>query len=150
MPDIQITSCGPEGLARIRSLWEQLNEHHESVSPHFAERFADGNFSHRAKLFDAKSSEGRLRVFIAEAGRPVGYCVVTLGAQGHGEIESIFITQAYRGRKIGDTLMRAALDWLDVNGAVSKSVSVVFGNEQAFPFYAKYGFLPRTTVLSQR
>jgi hypothetical protein len=38
---------------------------------------------------------------------------------------------------------------MDKEGAAAKIVEVVAGNEQAFGFYARYGFLPRKTVLKQ-
>jgi ribosomal protein S18 acetylase RimI-like enzyme len=50
---------------------------------------------------------------------------------------------------IGDSLMKKALSWMDQKGAMAKIVEVGTGNEQAFNFYARYGFLPRKTVLKQ-
>jgi hypothetical protein len=38
---------------------------------------------------------------------------------------------------------------MDKECAASKIVEVGDGNEQAFGFYARYGFLPRKTVLKQ-
>ena len=66
-----------------------------------------------------------------------------------GEVESIFVGANYRGSGIGDSLMKKALCWMDQEGAVAKIVEVASGNEEAFCFYAKYGFLPRKTVLKQ-
>lgn len=45
--------------------------------------------------------------------------------------------------------MKKALCWMEQEGAVQKIVDVGAGNEAAFGFYAKYGFLPRKTVLKQ-
>jgi ribosomal protein S18 acetylase RimI-like enzyme len=38
---------------------------------------------------------------------------------------------------------------MDKEGAAEKIVEVGAGNEQAWGFYEKYGFLPRKTVLKQ-
>ena len=79
----------------------------------------------------------------------VGYCVSNFNGEKTGEIESIFVNVAYRGLGIGDSLMKNALSWMDKEGAAAKIVEVGDGNEQAFGFYARYGFLPRKTVLKQ-
>jgi len=77
----------------------------------------------------------------------IGYCVASLDPAYNGEIESIFVEEDYRRQTVGDRLMTAALDWLVAHDPRAISVAVVFGNEQAHPFYAKYGFVPRTTYL---
>ena len=49
---------------------------------------------------------------ISAAFDPIGYCVTT--AQGReGEIESIYVADAYRNQEIGTALMRNAIAWLD-------------------------------------
>jgi ribosomal protein S18 acetylase RimI-like enzyme len=65
-----------------------------------------------------------------------------------GEIESIFVCEAFRG--VGDSLIKNALAWMDQKGAETKTVEVSVGNEPAFDFYGRYDFLPRKTVLLQR
>jgi ribosomal protein S18 acetylase RimI-like enzyme len=45
--------------------------------------------------------------------------------------------------------MQKALIWLEQNGAVEKIVEVATGNERAWGFYVRYGFLPRKTMLKQ-
>lgn len=151
MAQPSITESGPERLNDIKLLWEQLNRLHESVSPHFKDEFSDYPFAYRKAYLAKKAMQGLLRIFFAEADdRPVGYCVASLDTHRHGEIESIFIEEPFRGQGVGDALMQTALGWLDANDAESKSVSVVFGNEAAHPFYARYGFHPRSTKLKQR
>jgi len=150
MPVPVVVEAGIERLDDIHPLWESLNRLHESVTPHFKAIFAKNSFAYRKLYLEGKHAAGNIRIFFAEDnGNPVGYLVVSLSDQ-HGEIESLFIKEAYRGNKLGDSLMRAALNWLDSNGATSKSINVVFGNEAAHPFYAKYGFFPRSTTLYQR
>lgn len=150
MTALTLIEAGEERLSDIQPLWEGLNRLHAEATPHFKSHFESYTFATRKTYLETKAQTGRLRIFLAmDEDTPVGYCVTSL-CSGHGEIESIFIMDAYRGRKMGDTLMRAALAWLDAHGAETKSVNVVYGNEVAHPFYAKYGFLPRSTTLSQR
>lgn len=99
-----------------------------------------------------KSLFGEMRVDLAvdeASGCVVGYCVSSLIGEKIGEIESIFVNVDYRGLGVGDSLIKNALSWMDKEGAAEKIVEVGDGNEQAFGFYARYGFLPRKTVLKQ-
>lgn len=151
MTDLTLTEGGLERIDDIRDLWEQLNAHHQIISPHFKDDFAYYEFADRKAYLKSKASLAKLRFFILESGgKAVGYCVASLRPDLHGEIESIYVHDEYRGRHLGDALMRAALRWMDDGGAVTKSVNVVFGNESAFPFYEKYGFYPRSSTLLQR
>lgn len=150
MQHIELVEGGIERLEDIRPLWERLNQIHATVTPHFRADFEAYAFEDRKLYLESKSTLGEVRVFLIKDGEhSVGFCVASLRRDLHGEIESIYIADEYRGAKLGDKLMRAALAWMDTNGALTKSVNVVFGNEQAFPFYAKYGFLPRSTTLLQ-
>ena len=66
-----------------------------------------------------------------------------------GEVESLFVEDAYRSEGIGTTLVIRGLAWMDHLGTVRKRVSVGEGNEAAWTFYRKFGFYPRMTVLEQ-
>lgn len=150
MNNVTITSCGPEGLDAIQPLWEQLNRHHADISSHFSDYFKQFTFEQRKAALESKGRRGTVRIFMAEVdGQVAGQCVVSLMPELLGEIDSIFVAEEFRNKKIGDSLMRAALEWLDDNGAKSKTVVVVHGNEAAYGFYARYGFLPRSVRLSQ-
>jgi ribosomal protein S18 acetylase RimI-like enzyme len=93
--------------------------------------------------FDAKDRE-----------RYVGYCVSSLLKEKTGgiagEIESIFVKEAYRSCGIGSALVSRALGWFDENGSTRNRVSVSEGNEAVWIFYKKFGFYPRMTVLEQK
>jgi ribosomal protein S18 acetylase RimI-like enzyme len=137
-------------LGEIRVLWEALNRHHLDLSTNFKQHYRELTFEQRKADLLKKAAAGKMRVDLAmdaESGRNVGYCVSSLNRERAGEIESIFVDAAYRGLGVGDCLMKNALRWMDHEGAMTKIVEVGAGNEQAFGFYEKYGFLPRKTVL---
>lgn len=57
----------------------------------------------------------------------------------YGEVYSIYVLEAYQGKKVGYMLMNAVLSNLvDYNKIV---VWVLKGNEKAIRFYEKYGFV---------
>ncbi len=139
-------------LDQIKPLWEELNNHHLALSKDFKAYYLEMTFQKRKADLLRKSAIGRMRVDVAIAestGENIGYCVTSLNAQGVGEIKSIFVKEAYRRRGIGAAFMRKALAWLDQMGSVEKIVEVAAGNEKAWVFYARYGFLPRKTMLKQ-
>lgn len=139
-------------LDEIRALWEALNRCMYERSTYFKQHFAGMNFQKRKAELLEKATCGLLRVDLAvdeATGKTIGYLVSSLDSNKTGTVESIFINEEYRGIGIGDSLMRKVLAWMDQNGAETKVLEVTVGNEQAYGFYGRYGFLPRQTLLKQ-
>jgi len=135
-------------LDEIQYLWEALNRHHERVSPHFKGDFQENTFHQRKTNLLNKYRAGQLRVDIAkDEGQTIGYVISALSEDGLGEIESIFVQEAYRRQAVGDALMKHAMAWLSNHKPHSIVVDVAVGNEEAYPFYARHGFFPRVTRL---
>jgi ribosomal protein S18 acetylase RimI-like enzyme len=150
---VEYVAGGIELLDAVGRLWEQLNEHHGDQSPHFADEFARRTFAQRKADLLKKAADATFRVDLARdqaASRFVGYCISTVDQESVGEIDSIYVESGFRGLGIGDGLMQRALAWMDGLGIESKVVAVAFGNEEVFPFYSRYGFFPRTTILKQK
>lgn len=148
---IDYITGGAELLDAVGPLWEKLNAHHAERSPHFASEHLHMTYAARKAYFQTLAQSAELRVDLAqdsETGRYVGYCVSAVTAEA-GVIESIFIEADYRGQGIGDALMQRTLAWMDDRHAPIKRVVVAAGNEEAFGFYARYGFHPRRIVLQQ-
>ena len=109
-------------------------------------------FEKRKSTLIEKAKDGKIRVDMAVdklSGQNVGYCVSSIDKSKAGEIQSIFVDAKCRGLGAGNTLISKALAWMDDNNAESKIVEVGAGNEDAFGFYAWYGFVPRKTMLKQ-
>ena len=62
-------------------------------------------------------------------GQVIDYAVTTLSEVDAGEIDSIFVKEAYRGTGVENRLMKRALAWLDENRARTKTIVVATGNE---------------------
>ena len=138
-------------LHELQPLWEELNEHHQRLSPHFAEEMARRTFAERCQFWLDEANNGQIKVDLVQDNHsPVAYCVTTLNQQLEGEISSLFIKESYRRDGIGDALMRRALAWLDSLGAKTRTIGVATGNEGAFAFCQRYGFYPRMTKLVQK
>lgn len=151
MESIQYNSGDQVWLDAVQPLWEQLNQHHEEISPHFSAEFQANSFAERKTMLLKKYNGGQLRVDLAQwQGQAIGYLISAVTADGVGEIESIFVATEFRGQGIADELMRQGLAWLDSQGAHTKLIAVAVGNERAYSFYARFGFFPRLVMLKQK
>ena len=151
MVNVTYTSGDKTLIDRVKPLWQELNKQHLSLSPYFKDYYRTLTFDDRKRVILQRAWGGDVKVDLAMDGSAlVGYCVSSIDKWLTGEIDSIFVDPNYQGQGIGTTLMRKALLWLDSKGAKKKIVSVAVGNEQAWEFYAQFGFLPRRTLLEQK
>lgn len=149
--NVRTQAGGLELLSLVKPLWEGLREHHAGISGYFSESILSRSFEDRAGDFTANKNSHSFLVelaFTGESGLPSGYCISSVGTDGTGEVESLYVEDACRGLNIGDLLMKDALDWMDANKAVKKRISVMAGND-VLGFYEKYGFKTRAHVLEQ-
>lgn len=154
MESIFIIEGNQEVLDRVKPLWEKLNEHHKSNATYFVKRYEEFTFDKRKEsLLKKIKYNAMMHIGLAidsNKNMLVGYCISTVDKESIGEIESIYIDELYRGYGIGDKLIRKALSWMESLSVKKKLISVAVGNEQAFYFYARYGFYPCVTMLEQR
>ena len=151
MNTIEYITGGSELLEFIRPLWKKLNEHHQTNSIYFSERFKKLDFDTRKKKF-MDDVNIKLRIdLVKDIERQifVGYCISTITIDLVGEVDSLYIEPEYRKFGIGDELMKESLKWLDSKDVQTKIVGVAEGNEDVLNFYSKYGFYKRTTILEQ-
>lgn len=152
-PAVLYTIAGITEINLIRPLWEQLNDHHHANARAFRDVYSAWGFDDRKAFFEGLATSGQFRIDLASdpvSGRHVGYCASSFSPHRDGEIESVFVEAGFRTQGIGSVLVSRALQWFEEEGAVRVWVSVADGNESAFPFYRKFGFYPRMTVLEQK
>jgi ribosomal protein S18 acetylase RimI-like enzyme len=154
MPTIEYRRTDIREIDCIRTLWRLLNRYMSTQTTNFSRHFEQMTFEKRKAYFEQVASAGSLRIDLAfdarDRDRYVGYCVSSLSLEKTGEIESIYIDDAYRSQGIGSALATRALGWLDENGSTRNRVSVSEGNESVWNFYKKFKFYPRMTVLEQK
>jgi GNAT superfamily N-acetyltransferase len=153
MSTIEYSEGGTELLDIVGPLWKKLTVHHAGISACFGDEFRSMSFVDRKADLLEKGSIGTLHIVLAKATRPeqyVGYGIGAVTPQKTGEIESLFVEDDFRGRKIGSELVGRLVDWMDKEKVVSKSVPVAVGNEEAYNFYKQWGFYPRVTTLVQK
>ena len=141
-----------DGIDVIRPLWEKLRAHHSPLLAGFPGAMPPFNFEPRKQEILAKVAAGKIRIELVGSGKDgsnIAYCLSTVASNGCGEIDSMFVEEAFRGRGIGSELVRHALEWLDSAGASSNVVTVAHANEEALAFYQRFGFQPKTVLLQQ-
>ncbi|MFD1772477.1 GNAT family N-acetyltransferase [Paenibacillus rhizophilus] len=142
-----------EGLELVEPLWYCLRDHHTRISPTFSESIANNNFQRRSKQIKEKARTGNINICLVldeETEDYVGYCISSINESLEGEIDSIYIIDAYRKQGLGSLLMKNALEWFQSHNIEDISISVMYGNESAFLFYEKYGFYLRTYNLKNK
>jgi len=147
--NIEIQSGDEELLDRIGPLWEALKANHVEKSTYFAEQMSGRQFYERKQELMEKSNQ--MRIIIASInGVDAGYCVSTISADNKGEIDMLYVKEAYRGYDLGKKLMDLALVWLDGQKVKEKTLNVAEGNEEVIKFYKKFEFFPRKVQLIQK
>lgn len=126
----------------IKPLWEKLNSIHFDKSVYFKSKYEKYTFEKRMESIYQKAKKGIIKIdmiFDSDTGNYVGYCLSSI--EGNlGEIESIYIEEQYRKLKLGDKLMKNALNWFNSNAITNLEINVVYANDTALPFYERYGF----------
>lgn len=139
-------------LDMIKPLWEKLNQLHYNLSPHFKSRYQNMKWTYRKRLLIEKSKDLLLEYVIDNnTNEIIGYCISTIDRNDpkSGEIDSIFIDEAYRNSGLGKQLITRAIQWLNSNNTETQKLIVATGNEQVLDFYKQFEFYPQNIVLQR-
>jgi diamine N-acetyltransferase len=151
MKDYHIKWLESEEIDLIRPLWEKLNLLHLDLSSNFKKRFQEANWEKRKRKLIEKSSEILIETIVYGEDAIVGYCISTVDGVNSqiGEIDSIYIDEAYREYGLGKLLVNNAIDWLIEKGTTEQKLLVGVGNERVLDFYKQFDFLPLHIVLQR-
>lgn len=152
MAKIEYTETDERGLDLTSELWRKLIKHHAAKSPYFSDQIAKRTAGQRNRELLTRFGKGRTRIDFArdtEMDKLVGYCISTISSDNEGEIQSIYVEEDYRNGGVGGAMMKRALQWMEEHRTTRKVIAVAYGNEEVFPFYRRYDFFPRATILAQ-
>jgi len=144
---------GVDGFPQIEPLWTKLRDHHTRVARHFRYEQEFRTFAERRQELIEKNRGRKMLVHIARetgSGEVIGYCVSSAAPGDFGEVESIYVHPSYRVHKIGMTFMERASSWMEEVWVTGSRVMVFEGNEEVFPFYARFGFHPHRHLLTRK
>jgi ribosomal protein S18 acetylase RimI-like enzyme len=147
---ISIIECDISEILLIKSLWEGLREYHASLSEKAS---SSKTFEQRERELKEKVIDGgQIQILIAfdEANQTyVGYSVSTISKQNVGELDSLFIMEAYRSQGIGELFMNRSMGWFEENNIERMLMYVSYFNESAVRFYKKFDFEPVSYILTK-
>lgn len=145
--DIILVAGGAEMLDSVRDMWSKLTRDAARHSTHFRDYFHEKSWDERRSELMNKASRGHFNIDVATfGGRELGFCISTV-MDGAGEVESLFVEECSRGRRVGELLLQRSVEWMRDNGARTMAVFTVYGNDDVLGFYARQGFRPISIML---
>lgn len=133
----------------IKELWERNRQYHENTSEYFKESYLSINFEERMRAFGVFDSE-TMKITVAKINDEyIGYCISTI-TNGKGELDSLHVKEANRGKGIGKKLSTKHIEWMREKNCKVIGVTVSQENESTIQFYRKLGFYPNTLYMQQQ
>jgi ribosomal protein S18 acetylase RimI-like enzyme len=151
--DVKFRDLSLDEIDAIEPLWRQLNAHHASHSPYFAEDFRKLSFEERIRRLRAGRDHIRIVAAAAPDGQLIGYAIGSItktNASRRGELDSMYVETEWRGYGVGKELATRILNWLEENGIANIVIAVATGNEDVLDFYDRLGFAPRAITLRRK
>ncbi|MHC4619221.1 MAG: GNAT family N-acetyltransferase [Planctomycetota bacterium] len=141
-------------IGAVVELWKELMDFHKALDPVFA-RSRGGHKAFAEYLRKEYIGGDRRRAWVAQAGREiVGLCMAViednapvLVLKQHGRIEGLVVTKKWRGKGIGEKLLRRARRWFREKGMSRVEVHHSAANDLAAAFYVRMGFRPYLKTL---
>jgi GNAT superfamily N-acetyltransferase len=136
-------------VGAVVELWKELMDFHKAVDPIFTRR-RGGHKAFAEYLRKDYIGSDQRRAWVAQAGQNiVGFCMGViedypplLVLKQYGLLEVMAVTKRWRGKGVGEKLLRRALRWFCEKGMSRVEVRYSTANELAAGFYAKMGFRP--------
>jgi ribosomal protein S18 acetylase RimI-like enzyme len=151
-------------LASLEPLWVSVHHRHAEAMPELAPYVDDAQtWAARRALYAELLEKPDTVLLLADVGAVLaGYGLAHVMPAGEtwvadtwrtgariGEIESLAVAPAHRGRGIGTLLLSALESELRVIGVDDLILGVLPGNEAAIRLYARRGYRPTWTYLSR-
>ena len=126
-----------------------------TFQPQFAEAFADLNYEWIAKFYQIEKHdheqldkpaetiiESGGQIFFVLLGDEVAGTVALIRMEGNSyELAKMAVSPKFQGRKLGDLLMRACIEFAETNGADSIILESNTKQAAAINLYRKHGFV---------
>lgn len=137
-----------EDIKKIQDLHTELFKYEDEILKLYNTEYDKSEDSQ--KYFTSRlSNKKNGRVFVAiEDEQVIGYLCAGIGKEEYrevhpyAEIESLFVSESYRGKSVGKLLMDEFKSWAKENGVKRLKVEVVHTNEKSLKYYLRENFKP--------
>jgi len=130
----------------IKNLWEKNRLYHANSSEYFKELYRNISFDQRIKALGVFNEE-TMKITVAKSNNEyIGYCISTI-IDGKGELQSLHVDEANRGKGIGKELSIKHIEWMKEKNCQVIGVTVSQENESTISFYKMLGFYPNTLYM---
>ena len=163
-PGDHIRRGGPEDLPRLEPLWVSVHHAHVESMPELAPYVDDATtWAERSALYTTLLAKPDTVLLLATADDTlVGYGLAHVISAGEtwaadtwvtgpriGEIESLAVLPAYRGRGLGSELLDRLEQALRAQGVTDLALGVLPGNVGAMRLYERRGYRPTWMYMSR-
>ncbi|MDQ1372353.1 MAG: hypothetical protein QG582_1269 [Candidatus Thermoplasmatota archaeon] len=145
---IQIREAHIGDLGEVADLWEEMAEHHATLSHHFtvSEDGKDKYSRYLARKFSEKST----KLVVATSGpRVIGYMLCLLSPNAPvfkertvGLVSDVYVRPEFRMRGVAKEMLKYGLRWFHKNRVASVQLSVAAANFAARSAWSQLGFKP--------
>jgi len=152
---INIVRAGEEHLAGIIERWIELMDYHAELDPLFT-RSAEGHVSYREYTRKLMSEQKACVLVALDGENVVGFSLSMvanypppLARRIYGYISDVAVAQTYRGRGIGEKMVRKTLAWFAEQGITRVELRVSSCNDVALSFWERRGFREYVKVMQR-
>jgi len=138
---ITYSDIQPGEIRQIKPLWERNRDFHVSIESDFRHLYEGLAFAERMSGILAAGDRSVKITTACAGGAIVGYGLSVVRGTA-GELVSMHVAQAMRGRGVGRELATRHLRWLRDAGCKEISLAVSSNNPQAIAFYESLGLRP--------
>jgi ribosomal protein S18 acetylase RimI-like enzyme len=160
----RLRRASAEALDALEPLWLAVHAAHRAAMPDLAPFVTDAvSWRERRKLYETLLRKPDTVLLLAhDRDELVAYGLAHVApvdetwvgdtwvtGERIGEIESLSVAPAHRGRGLGDCLLRALEAHLDAQGVTDLIIGLLPGNAGALRLYERHGYRPTWTYLSR-
>ena len=151
---VRIKLAREEHIPGVLEIWKDFMDFHQAKDPFFAMRKgADKKFSNYVREVISGDDTHAL-VALVNKEKVIGFSISAIKNHPpvftetkYGEIVNLAIHGEYRGKGIGEEMLKIIFEWFDAHGARRIELRTAAKNMIGYSFWEKHGFVEYLHVL---
>ena len=153
---MEIRKAKVSNVAEIIELWKQLMDYHRKLDLFFT-RSTNGHINFRKHLVECIESEDACVFIAVENEEILGYILGKIQeyppvfeTEKYAEIFDMYVKQDFRRQKIGERLVKNAVDYFKKKGLSRIEMKVATKNKPGIDFWKNQGFEEYMKIMCYR